>query len=386
MPTWKDRVKQAVTTGGSGRARHRLGFVGLQALGAGDDGKVFRYVIEDGSAWETGYGIYTNSGTSFARTTRDASSTGSALTVSTSAFLFVDLTAAGALSADNAARGNSPGGRLTLTTGVPITTADVTGATTIYYTPYLSDVITLWDGNVWAAVQFSETSLALGTITSGRPYDVFGYLSSGVLALEMLVWTGDSLRATAITVQDGRYCKSGDKTRLYLGTFRTTSTTTTEDSTTTRFVFNAYNRVPRHLWVTDNTSSWTYSSASWRQARGQTASRVQMVTGLPGLVINLIISQVTLNGSLASGQVAVGVDSTVLQATNSQGSQSVAGGTLYGMCSAVFNDYVSVGYHAFNWLERCSGTATVTFYGSAIDTGGGFGGAYTNGLAGQWLC
>ena len=59
----------------------------------------------DGTAWETGYGTYTSSGTSFARTTRNASSTGSALNVTTAAFLYIDWTATIAQSAERASRG-----------------------------------------------------------------------------------------------------------------------------------------------------------------------------------------------------------------------------------------------------------------------------------------
>ena len=44
--------------------------------------------------------------------------------------------------------------------------------------------------------------LALGTLTSGKPYDVFGYISGGALALELLAWTNDTTRATAVTLQD----------------------------------------------------------------------------------------------------------------------------------------------------------------------------------------
>jgi hypothetical protein len=94
MPlTFKDRVKQAVGTGGSGALTLGAAASGFQAFAAGDDGKLFPYVIEDGTAWETGYGTYTHSGTSFARTTRTASSTGSALTVSASAYVYVDMVA-----------------------------------------------------------------------------------------------------------------------------------------------------------------------------------------------------------------------------------------------------------------------------------------------------
>ena len=43
----------------------------------------------------------------------------------------------------------SPNGRLTLTSGTPVTTNDVTAATTIYYTPYKGNAIQLYNGTNW---------------------------------------------------------------------------------------------------------------------------------------------------------------------------------------------------------------------------------------------
>lgn len=79
------------------------------------------------------------------------------------------------------------GGRLTGTTGVPVTTADVTGVTTLYYTPYIHDKISLYDGTRWKKFTFSEVSLALTGLIKGVVYDIFGYDSSG-LTLEALAW------------------------------------------------------------------------------------------------------------------------------------------------------------------------------------------------------
>ena len=89
----KDRVKQAVSVGGVGALTLGAAASGYQALGASDNGLIFPYIIEDGATWETGYGTYTHTGTSFARTTRHASSSGAALTVTTSAYVMIGGTA-----------------------------------------------------------------------------------------------------------------------------------------------------------------------------------------------------------------------------------------------------------------------------------------------------
>ncbi|MBK8108690.1 MAG: hypothetical protein IPK42_24900, partial [Betaproteobacteria bacterium] len=148
--------------------------------------------------------------------------------------------------AEAAIQAVTPGGRLTTESGVPVSTSDRTAQSTLYYTPYVHNIINLWDGSQWKPITFTEhtvTGGALSGLTSGKPYDVFAYLSSGALATELLVWTNDTTRATAVTLQDGRYCKSGDKTRLLLGTIYTTGTTTTEDSVANRYVWNIYNKV-----------------------------------------------------------------------------------------------------------------------------------------------
>jgi hypothetical protein len=43
----------------------------------------------------------------------------------------------------------------------------------------------------------------LSGYTTGKPFDIFGYDNSGSLAIESLVWTNDTVRATALTLQDG---------------------------------------------------------------------------------------------------------------------------------------------------------------------------------------
>lgn len=170
----------------------------------------------------------------------------------------------------------TPGGRLTTESGVPVSTSDRTAQSTLYYTPYVHNIINLWDGSEWKPISFTEhtvTGAALTGLTSGKPYDVFAYLSSGALATELLVWTDDTTRATAVTLQDGRYCKSGDKTRLLLGTIYTTGTTTTEDSLQKRYVGNVYNQCARRVYKADTTahSYGTGANRAWNNDATLTA-------------------------------------------------------------------------------------------------------------------
>jgi hypothetical protein len=358
----KDRVKQAVTTGGTGNLVIGAASTGYQALAAGDDGLLFVYLIEDGNAWETGYGTYTHGTLTFARTLRKDSSSGAALNVSTSALLSVAWDAFMGSYADITMQAVTPGGRLTLTTAVPVTTADVTAATNVFYTPYTSNALMLWDGSRWVPTVFSQLTLALGTTTSGKPHDVFCFLTAGAATLEKLIWTNDTTRATDISLQDGRYCKTGDKTRLYLGTFYTTSTTATEDSKAKRFLWNMYNRRLRTMEVLEATASWAYSTATPRQANASTANQLDYVCGLAedNVSANITINQV--NNSTATARLvfaAVGVDQLA----------AGSGGTEFGNCTSAvpanpaarYIGIPGVGRHYLAWLEVGGGTDTQTW-------------------------
>lgn len=268
-----------------------------------------------------------------------------------------------------------PGGRLTLTSGTPITTSDVTGATSVYYTPCTHDRIMLWNGTAWQYYTFTEKTLAIGTVTSALPYDVFGYLSAGALVLEKLAWTNGTTRATAITLQDGRYAKSGDKTRLYLGTFYTTSTTTTEDSgggTSSqvggkRFLWNMYNRVARPLAVIDTTDTWSYTTDTIRQANGASGNKVEFVLGLSqSEVVASVRGSVNLVSNTTRGaKIGVGVDSTTAFSGLVQQAFNDGAASLIFSLSGEYRGLMAVGYHYLAWCEKGGSAGTSTFTGDA---------------------
>lgn len=171
-------------------------------------------------------------------------------------------------------------GRLTLTSGTPITTSDVTAATTIYFTPYNGNHICLYNGSNWKPYTFTELSLSLSGYTADSNYDVFVYDNSGTLTLEGLIWSTATTRATEITAQDGIYVKSGAVTRRYLGTIRITSTTgQCEDSLTKRFVWNYYNRTIKHLYKEDSTGH-SYTTATYRYWNNDSTQHVDFIIGV----------------------------------------------------------------------------------------------------------
>ncbi len=256
-------------------------------------------------------------------------------------------------------------GRLTTETAVPVSTSNRTAQSTIYFTPYNGNQIGLYTGAAWVLLTYSEKSLALSGLTSGKNYDVFMDYNSGTPQLVLsAAWASDTARTDAIALQDGVYVKSGTTTYRLLGTIRTTGTTTTEDSTTNRFVWNLYNRVSRALLnATETTDSWVYSTATYRQANANSANQLQFVVGV--LDMTFSARAVSCFSNTVSGTVmasGIGVNSTSVNSATSYGSGSNSVTVI--AAASVYEGYPRLGYNFIPWLEYAS-SATGTFYGDA---------------------
>jgi hypothetical protein len=320
----------------------------------------------------------------------------------------------------------SPGGRLTLTAGTPVTIVDTPGST-LYYTPHEHDLIVLWDGTRWVSVTFVETALVTlaaarttatmgctlgspnisnisvgtGAIQPGDPitspqfpagttvvsvagsngtlsanatasasapsgsitfyhatYDVFGYLSAGNLALEILGWTNNNTRATDVTIQDGRHCKSGDRTRLYLGSYRLTSSTSTVDSEAVRFLWNCYNRRPRKLRKQIVPSSWVYAVGAWRPVANDAAHRIDVVLGLVVEPIRLFCAMKGDCASAVSRYTGISIDQTGSWANNFDVTEAAQQAGPEVCNSHLVYTAATPGWHWFTQLELVGASST----------------------------
>lgn len=261
--------------------------------------------------------------------------------------------------------------RLTLTTGVAVTTSNVTAATTIYLTPYGGNRVALYDGANWLIRPLTEISIAVPANTS-QLYDIFVYDNAGTPTLELLAWTNDTTRATALTTQDGVLVKTGALTRRYVGSVRTTGVANqTEDSLTKRYLWNYYNRVRRPLVVEDTTNTWNYSTAAYQQANASAANQVDVVVGVAEVMLNLRANHIAINDTQnVAIYTAIGEDSATV-ATAGQivvpGIAQQVGGADWAGAWAVLEKYPAVGRHFYAWLERATATGVTTWLGDNGD-------------------
>ncbi len=271
-------------------------------------------------------------------------------------------------------------GRLTLTTGTPVTTADVTAAGTIYFTPYGGDKVALYDGSAWATYTFTEKSLPLDLV-SDKNYDVFIYRNSGTLTLELsAAWSSDAARTDVLATQNGVLVKSSATTRRYLGTIRASATNQTEDSATKRYVWNAYNRVTRMLSLMVSADSWSYSTATWRQANGSTANQLDIVAGLSEDAISLSVDVISQNSAVTNARyISIGEDSTTTKhARATTPLLAINNSSAFLPMHAALITIPTAGRHFYAWLERGDGSSTSNFYGDNGDV------LLQSGMAGTW--
>jgi len=257
------------------------------------------------------------------------------------------------------------GGRLTLESGVPISTTDQSAKTTIYYAPYVNSSIGLYDTTnlAWVPYSFTQRSLALGTLSSGYNYDVFMYSNTGTLTLASSIWTSDTARATAISLQDGVYVKTSDKAYRYLGTFRTVTTTTTVDTAAQRLLWNYNNRKYKKVYCYIS-SIHSYSGAVWRSWNNSTtlgSTRIEFVSGFNEDSISLMYY-----GSMTYANVSLGLDTT---AAVSISSSLIEASTTYSSgASAVGAFTPQIGYHYVQGLEYGASATYSSFTSFAIES------------------
>jgi len=196
-----------------------------------------------------------------------------------------------------------PGGRLSSAATIPVIPNESAAYSTspvIYYVPYTSDKIVLWDGAKWQPYTFtSATQLSLISLPVNSLFDIFAYQNNGVVTLIATQWADFATRASNLVLLNGVMVKSGNAAHRYLGTIKTnvagaSANTTVADTYTNRNIYNYYNQAPRVLFAASAVAN-IYTATTWRLYSGTVATNAEFVVGAPSAV------SVAYSGNLTFG-------------------------------------------------------------------------------------
>lgn len=287
---------------------------------------------------------------------------------------------------------HAPGGRVTLTTALPVTIADVTAAATVYYTPTIGDLIPIYSGS-WAETTFAQLSLALdsdaghaGYHQSGKNFDLWVYNDGGTLRLGTgAAWTNDTTRSDAVVMQNGITLNNATMTLRYgsaagntvsvaasratlVGSMRATANGQTEDSFAKRFISNYYNDVPRPMRVMEATDAWSYATTTIRQANGSAANQLDFIcTKTSAPIYGQIIAMYQADTAGGYGSIGFGLDVTNAFTTGglSHINQAEGAANPYLPVSSAITLFPGLGRHFLSWNERGGGVGVVSWKGDA---------------------
>ena len=283
-----------------------------------------------------------------------------------------------------------PQGRLTLATATPVMTSAQTAKTTVYYTPYLGNLVSIPGASGFVAVPFAELSNDLTASSTGKAgpaaattnsnYDLFVWNDAGTLRLTRgPAWSSDTSRGTgAATTEIERISGlwrnkvaitngPGAGLGLYVGTIRTDGSSQANwqpggaaagGTAALLNVWNAYNRVFVSGVVSDTTASWNYTTFTWRSADNSTGNRVSFIVGLQEDFISACYQVGALNSSGNSFNAGIGYDSTTAPSGVTGAGNSTVQTEIMARCQQQ-----PLGFHYFQALELSAAVGTSTWYG-----------------------
>ena len=298
----------------------------------------------------------------------------------------------------------APGGRLTLTTGVPLISSDVIGSTVVYYTPTINGSLPIYNGSAWTNPQLTgDLSLSLTAAAAANGIvDVFGTYNGGNPVLGFgPVWAtntpgscsrGVGAGTTQISrVHNGLWVNSniislinGASTyanipigqATFLGSLAVdaiagqTTCHVSYGQSRKWGVWNAYNRLNIALQAGDSAASWTENAGAWRSSNNTAANSLKTFTGLAEEVLALNFIQ-SINAANGGGTPVVNLGigfNSASSPSGKVGATTIVCGTgmVIGLdLIAELNAAPSLGLNTISALEFASGPTGQTFFGTA---------------------
>lgn len=279
-----------------------------------------------------------------------------------------------------------PQGRLTLQAGTPVMTTSQSAKTVMIYTPYVGNLIPIYNGTNMVPTPFAELSVATSDTTknpspiaASKVNDWFVWYDGGTIRLSHGPdWSSDAARSTGtlLVVVNGILVNSAAITNgpaaqrgTYVGTTRSDGAAQldwilggTASGGVSGFlgVWNAYNRVTTSAASIDNGAAYTYSSSAVRQARASAGNQISAVFGLAEDATQIQyagrVSVVANGGAAVFG---IGVDATT--AFVGQGVLAAGQSTTGIGATAVYAASPMLGFHVFSANEQDDGTNANSF-------------------------
>jgi len=252
--------------------------------------------------------------------------------------------------------------RMSLATGTPVTVTDVLGATTLFWTPYQGERVSIFTGTKWDQLTVAELSVTIPN-TTNTMYDLFVDYNGGTLQLEFVVWADLFNRVTGLGEQNKKAVQFGSPQKLYVGSFSTAgSLGTSEESKGKHHLWNNYNRVKRVMLVEEPTASWNYTLAVIRQANASIANQLEFVVGIAEDEVEASVYAAVFNATGGSEvSVGIGLDVTTSYAAESLHPRASSIATSHMQISATYGDVVAAGRHFLSWNEFAEAVGTATW-------------------------
>ena len=289
-----------------------------------------------------------------------------------------------------------PQGRLTVLSGNPVAYG-VTGATSLFYTPYLGQLVPIYDGASWImhdvggelSQALSDAAKSPGAAAANSLYDVFVWNDGGTYRISRgSAWTNDSTRSSglirikgilvnAAAIANGPAANRG----TYIGTVMTNAAAQVRFTLGSAAagggaaelgVWNMYNRVSLRAMVQDTTSNWTYSGTPFRPANNSSNNRVTWVVGLNEDLVEARYSvmgqasspEPVLGVSLAYAGIGIDTISAAIGVSTAASISSASTINLIGLAQGAWSGLTGIGKHFVQAMEASPTGSVVSYFGA----------------------